>query len=40
LLKLFVEKAPCTLLATEFLIAAIGPASWLAVIYLASTSAQ
>ena len=35
LLKLFVEKAPRALLATELLIAAIGPASWLAVTYLA-----
>jgi hypothetical protein len=35
LLKLFVEKAPRTLLAIEFLIAVIGPASWLAVIDLA-----
>ncbi|MBI5260451.1 MAG: hypothetical protein HY852_01375 [Bradyrhizobium sp.] len=31
LLKLCVEKAPRTLLAAELLIAAIGPASWLAV---------
>ena len=37
LLKLFVEKAPRALLATELLIAAIGPASWLAVIYLAGS---
>src|ERR1700674_4549741 len=35
LLKLLVEKAPRTLLAVEILIAAIGPASWLAVTYLA-----
>ena len=35
LLKLFVEKAPRTLLAIELLIAALGPASWLAVTYLA-----
>jgi hypothetical protein len=35
LLKLFVEKAPRVLLATELLIAALGPASWLAVTYLA-----
>src|SRR5437016_11666808 len=35
LLKLFVEKAPRTLLAIELLIAAIAPVSWLAVTYLA-----
>ena len=35
LLKLFVEKAPRTLLAIELLIAALGPASWLAGTYLA-----
>jgi len=35
LLKLTVEKAPRAVLATELLIAAIGPASWLAVTYLA-----
>jgi hypothetical protein len=35
LLKLCVEKAPRTLLAAELLIAASGPASWLAVTYLA-----
>ncbi|HTS39676.1 MAG TPA: hypothetical protein VMH84_03935 [Xanthobacteraceae bacterium] len=35
LLRLFIEKAPRTLLAIELLIAAIGPVSWLAVIYLA-----
>src|SRR6478752_6175362 len=34
LLKLFAEKAPRTLVAIELLIAAIGPASWLAVVYL------
>jgi hypothetical protein len=36
LLKLFVEKAPRTLLAIVFVLAAMGPASWLAVTYLAS----
>jgi hypothetical protein len=35
LLKLFIEKAPRALLAIVFLIAVIGPASWLAVIYFA-----
>ena len=35
LLKLFVEKAPRTLLAIELPIAVIGPASWLGVHYLA-----
>jgi hypothetical protein len=35
LLKLSLEKAPRVLLAAELLIAAIGPASWLAVTYLA-----
>ena len=35
LLKLFVEKAPRTLVTIELLIAAIGPPSWLGVIYLA-----
>jgi hypothetical protein len=35
LLKLCVEKAPRALLTTELLIAAIGPASWLAVTHLA-----
>jgi hypothetical protein len=35
LLKLAVAKAPCALLATELLIAAIGPASWLAMACLA-----
>jgi hypothetical protein len=35
LLNLAIEKAPRVLLATVLLIAAIGPASWLAVIYLA-----
>jgi hypothetical protein len=35
LLKLAVAKAPRALLATELLIAAIGPASWLAMAYLA-----
>jgi hypothetical protein len=33
LLKLVVAKVPRALLATELLIAAIGPASWLAVAY-------
>ena len=37
LLKLAVEKAPRALLAAELLIAAMGPASWLAVIYLAGS---
>lgn len=36
LLKLCVEKVPRTLLAAELLIAAIGPASWLAVMWLAA----
>jgi hypothetical protein len=35
LLKLVIEKAPRALLATELLIAAIGPASWLTMLYLA-----
>jgi len=35
LLKLFIEKAPRTLLVIELLFAALGPASWLAVMYLA-----
>jgi len=35
LLKLAFEKAPRALLATVLLVAAIGPASWLAVTYLA-----
>jgi hypothetical protein len=35
LLKLAIEKAPRALLATVLLVAAIGPASWLAVTYLA-----
>jgi hypothetical protein len=35
LLKLFVEKAPRTLLAIELLVAAMGPASWLAVTHMA-----
>jgi hypothetical protein len=35
LLKLFVEKAPRTSLVIELVIAVMGPASWLAVIYLA-----
>lgn len=36
LLKLCVEKAPRTLLAAELLIAALGPASWLAVRWMAA----
>ena len=36
LLKLWVKKAPRTLLAAELLIAAIGPASWLAVAWMAA----
>jgi hypothetical protein len=35
LLKLFIEKAPRSLLATLLLIAVIGPASWLAVSHMA-----
>ena len=35
LLKLFVEKAPRTSLAIELLVAAMGPASWLAVTHMA-----
>jgi hypothetical protein len=35
LLKLFMEKAPRTLLTAELVIALLGPASWLAVMYLA-----
>jgi hypothetical protein len=35
LLKLFVEKAPRTLIVIELLLAALGPVSWLAVISLA-----
>ena len=35
LLKLCVEKAPRTVLATLVLIAAMGPANWLAMTYLA-----
>ena len=37
LLKLAVEKVPRAVLATELLIAALGPASWLAVTYLAGS---
>jgi hypothetical protein len=40
LLNLFVEKAPRTLLATELLIAAMGPVSWLAMTALAVTTPQ
>ena len=36
LLMLLVEKAPRALVAVVLLVAAIGPASWLAVIYIAS----
>jgi hypothetical protein len=36
LLKLCIEKAPRTLLAAELLIAATGPASWLAVRWMAA----
>ncbi len=38
LLKLCAEKAPRTLLSAELLIAVLGPASWLAVIFLAVDS--
>ena len=38
LLKLLVEKAPRALLATELLIAAMGPVSWLAMIAMAVTT--
>ena len=38
LLKLSVEKAPRALLATELLIAAMGPVSWLAMIAMAVTT--
>jgi hypothetical protein len=38
LLKLSVEKAPRALLTTEFLIAAMGPVSWLAMIAMAATT--
>ncbi len=38
LLKLCAEKAPRTLLGAELVLAALGPASWLAVIYLAVDS--
>src|SRR6202158_1552091 len=34
-LRLFAEKAPRALLATELLIAALGPASWLALLHIA-----
>jgi len=36
LLKLWLDKAPRTLVAAELLLAAIGPASWIAVVYLAA----
>jgi hypothetical protein len=38
LLKLFVEKAPRTLLAIELLVAALAPVSWLAVMSLVGSS--
>ena len=38
LLKLLVEKAPRALLATELLIAALGPVSWLAMVAMAVTT--
>jgi hypothetical protein len=38
LLKLFIEKAPRALLAIELLVAAMGPASWLAVTHMAGGS--
>jgi len=38
LLKLFVEKAPRTLVIVELLVSAMGPASWLAVTSLVSSS--
>jgi hypothetical protein len=38
LLKLFIEKAPRALLAIVLLVAALGPASWLAVMHLAGGS--
>src|SRR5580658_9338407 len=38
LLKLFIEKAPRTLLAIDLFVAAMGPASWLAVTSLAGRS--
>ena len=40
LLKLLVEKAPRALLATELLIAAMGPVSWLAMTALAVTTPE
>jgi hypothetical protein len=38
LLKLFIEKTPRALLAIEFLVAAMGPVSWLAVTHMAGGS--
>jgi hypothetical protein len=38
LLKLFIEKAPRTLLTIELFVAAMGPASWLAMTSLADSS--
>jgi hypothetical protein len=38
LLKLFIEKAPRALLAIVLLVAAMGPASWLAVTHMAGGS--
>ncbi len=40
LLKLFIEKAPRALLAIVLLVAAMGPASWLAVTRMAGGSSQ
>ena len=39
LLKLFIEKAPRALLAIALLVAALGPASWLAVRHMAGRGA-
>src|SRR6202451_1494352 len=38
LLKLFIEKAPRALLVIALLVAALGPASWLAVTHMATRS--
>jgi hypothetical protein len=38
LLKLFIEKAPRTLLAIMLLVAAMGPVSWLAMVAMAVTT--
>ncbi len=40
LLKLFIEKAPRALLAIVLLVAAMGPASWLAVTHMAGGSSR